>query len=367
MKKKITAFLFLLFLVGMAVAGLVKPDRSFSEQENRYLQTWPGISAASVADGSFMSRLETYLTDQSPLRDGMVRLHNSLLRWTGRREIQQVYFAPENRLIQLYDTNLTQARQNMEWINRWAEAWQGTQPISLVLAPTAAVVYRDQLPECNLGYDAEALTAMLQVGVSPDIRLVDLQAVMQEHRQEAIYFRSDHHWTMRGALYAWQILQPEAAKRTYEAWTASDTFRGSLYSQAPTLGYPTEAVELYHVGEAARMDVPARNIQDHELIWTEELAHKDQYKAFMGDNYAEMIIRNPEAPERSLLLFKDSYANALLPFLAENYRTIYVLDLRYYRQSPTAYAKERAVDEIMFLYNTDFFCTDNNFVWLTAE
>ena len=198
MKKKITAFLFLLFLVGMAVAGLVKPDRSFSEQENRYLQTWPGISAASVADGSFMSRLETYLTDQSPLRDGMVRLHNSLLRWTGRREIQQVYFAPENRLIQLYDTNLTQARQNMEWINRWAEAWQGTQPISLVLAPTAAVVYRDQLPECNLGYDAEALTAMLQVGVSPDIRLVDLQAVMQEHRQEAIYFRSDHHWTMRG-------------------------------------------------------------------------------------------------------------------------------------------------------------------------
>ena len=80
-----------------------------------------------------------------------------------------------------------------------------------------------------------------------------------------------------------------------------------------------------------------------------------------------MVITNPQAPDRTLLLFKDSYANAVLPFMADEYREIHVIDLRYFRSSLQEYVQRKQPDQIMFLYNADFFCTDNNFVWLRTE
>ena len=371
MKKKITALLLLLFIFGMGAASLILPDREFSRQENRYLEQCPRPSVRNLADGSFMSRLETYLADQSPLRDFLVQAHNSLLRLTGRRLINQVYFSPDQRLIQVYDVDLSQAQRNLTAVNRWVQALPEEIPVSFVLAPTAAAVYRDQLPDFDLGYDFQALETLLEENLDGRIRRIDLAAAMEEHREEAIYFRTDHHWTMRGAGYGWeairQVLGLEGPARTYEWEAVSEDFLGSLYSQAPTLGARGEALKLCTAGSQALMTATSAGVEEHPLIWREKLAEKDQYTAFLGGNYGEMVITNPQAPDRTLLLFKDSYANAVLPFMSEEYREIHVIDLRYFRSSLQEYVQKKQPDQIMFLYNADFFCTDNNFVWLKME
>ena len=71
----------------------------------------------------------------------------------------------------------------------------------------------------------------------------------------------------------------------------------------------------------------------------------------MGGNYPEITIHTNNENNRSILLFKDSFANSFLPFLINDYENIYVTDLRYFNQDVSTYIDERKIDEIMFLYN----------------
>ena len=66
-------------------------------------------------------------------------------------------------------------------------------------------------------------------------------------------------------------------------------------------------------------------------------------------------------------MLKDSYANAAMQFLADQYSEITMIDLRYYHmqeKSVSELAKELGAERVIMLYNMDFLNEDNNFVWL---
>ena len=62
-------FIFFDFLVGVAMLGIITPDREKSESENRMLRQFPAMTVDTFTDGSYMRDLETYMTDQFPNRD----------------------------------------------------------------------------------------------------------------------------------------------------------------------------------------------------------------------------------------------------------------------------------------------------------
>ena len=63
---------------------------------------------------------------------------------------------------------------------------------------------------------------------------------------------------------------------------------------------------------------------------------------------------------KHLLLIKDSFANAFLPFLVDHYETIHVIDLRYYNGNLDSYIADNKINECIFLYNIKNFCEDKN-------
>ena len=92
MKKRLSfvcVYLCLLTLLVLGAAELLSPDKEarLSESENRMLAAFPALSFRSVADGSFMSGFESYLSDAFPFRDdaadftdavmGLVRIPDS--------------------------------------------------------------------------------------------------------------------------------------------------------------------------------------------------------------------------------------------------------------------------------------------------
>ncbi len=364
MKEKIIAIMLVAVLFGMAGASIFLQDRVFSDQENRNLEQMPELTWGTLADGSFMADLEKYLSDQVPLRDFWVKSRDSLLLALGQRQIQEVYFGDSGQLFQLHDISLDQAEKNLAYIKAWAEQ-QKDVPITFVLAPTAASVYSEQLPEYVQTYDQRELAAAVRDGLGERVQFVDLYDTLTEHKEEKIYFASDHHWTMLGAFYAWEYIFGGAG--SWQSEVAGENFYGSLYSQVPIFGYEAEKVEIFTGLSDAVMSVERDKIENHPLIWEENFSIKDQYTAFMGGNYGEMVVTNPEAPERTLLLFKDSYANVMIPFLAEEYSEIHVVDLRYNRNGMVNYMADKEIDEVFFLYNADFLATDANFGWLSIE
>ena len=98
-----------------------------------------------------------------------------------------------------------------------------------------------------------------------------------------------------------------------------------------------------------------------------KLETKDKYATLFGGNFSHFTIHTNAQNKERILVIKDSYANAVLPFLADSYATIEVIDLRYYhmeQQTVSELIKSEGISQVVLLYNMDFFNSDNNFLWL---
>ena len=85
MKKRfsfVCIYLCLLTLLVCGAAELLSPDKGerLSESENRMLAAFPALSAGSVADGSYMSGFESYLSDAFPFRDGAADFTDAVMK-----------------------------------------------------------------------------------------------------------------------------------------------------------------------------------------------------------------------------------------------------------------------------------------------
>ena len=88
-------------------------------------------------------------------------------------------------------------------------------------------------------------------------------------------------------------------------------------------------------------------------------------RQFLGGNTPLYIVRNPEAASREkLLVVRDSYSDALAPFLSQQFAEVHLLDLRYYRTSVAEYAKEKDIDRIFVCYSVENFVKDADAVFL---
>ena len=83
---------------------------------------------------------------------------------------------------------------------------------------------------------------------------------------------------------------------------------------------------------------------------------KDKYAVYFGGNYGEVDIRmkNPDN-DRTLVIFKDSFANSMVPFLMKDYAQIRMIDLRYFKRSVSKYMEENPADEVLVLYEMSSF------------
>ena len=90
------------------------------------------------------------------------------------------------------------------------------------------------------------------------------------------------------------------------------------------------------------------------------LDQKDQYEVFFGGNHSRIDITTPVEENKNLLIFKDSYANCFIPFLQPYFRSIIVIDPRYYYDDVDRLITDNSITDVLFLYNVDTFMTDTS-------
>jgi hypothetical protein len=98
----------------------------------------------------------------------------------------------------------------------------------------------------------------------------------------------------------------------------------------------------------------------------DKLLEKDKYTYFLGGNYGEVVIETGKNTSRRLLVIKDSFANCFVPFLADDYDAIYMVDLRYYNQNMQGYLNDNGITDVLMLYCVSNFITDKNFIRLNT-
>ena len=237
-------------------------------------------------------------------------------------------------------------------------------PVYLGLIPTAAEIWRDKLPEGAPSYDQ---IAYIESAKDTGAIYVDILGALSEHSDEAIYYRTDHHWTSLGAYYGYTALmealgvEPEPLG---EGETVSEDFLGTLYSTSGVHWIQPDTMERYISSEGITVEDVVGG-ETHGLYVDSFLSEKDKYSSFMGGNNPLYIVRNPNAAtDKTLLVVRDSYSDSLAPFLTQYYSEIHLLDLRYYRTPVAVYAEGNNIDEIFVCYSVENFIRDADAVFL---
>lgn len=358
----LTAF-FCLFLGGLLAWHVFLPDRARSETENRALAQRPAFSWAALADGSFTADVEDYFADQFPLRDSWTGLKARAEQLLGKREFNGVYLCGDTLIAKVDPPPENLGERNLAHVARLAERTES--PVYLGLIPSAAEIWREKLPAGAESWDQPAFIA--QGAALEGVKPVDLLGALSVHAGEDIFYRTDHHWTTLGAYYGYAALM-EALGRGAETpdrgdfspETLSDEFDGTLYSQSGVHWLLPDAMEAWVKEDGLSVTSWRSGAPEEAPLYDRSfLERKDKYAAFLGGNQPLCVIRNETGTGR-LLLIRDSYADALAPFLALHFQEVHLLDLRYYRGSAAAYAAENGVDNIVVLQSVPNFITDRN-------
>ena len=356
----LTAF-FCAFLGGLLVWHVLLPDREKSETENRTLAQAPEFSWTALVDGSYTKKVETYFADQFPLRDGWTGLKARAEQLIGKSEFNGVYLCGDTLISKVERPDEALVEKNLSYVDRLSG--KTDIPVYLGLIPSAAQVWKEKLPAGADSWDQTALLA--QSGL-------DFQSTLLAHADESIFYRTDHHWTTLGAFYGanalLEVLGKEPLKEdNFTVEMAADSFNGTLYSQSGIHWLEPDTMEFW-VEDAGLNVTSWRNgtPEPGSLYDRSYLEKKDKYSAFLGGNQPLCVIKNDNVTDGSkLLLVRDSYSDALAPFLAQRFSEVHLLDLRYYRASTVQYAEENGIDAICVLYSVQNFISDRNLVLLT--
>ena len=156
-----------------------------------------------------------------------------------------------------------------------------------------------------------------------------LVAAMQNAKDVPLYYTTDHHWTVDGAQIGYEVVCDALglAPAVMGERMVAPGFYGSFYARYPLPWVKADTFAWMPV-EGLQLTINGETYTD--LLDADVLAGRDKYAALLHGNHALVELINDAVPEGSLLVIKDSYANALLPLLAQHYRRIIAVDPRYF-------------------------------------
>lgn len=359
--------IFMVFICGFMMAIFMLPDKAFSEQENRTLAGRPKFSVEALKSGKLMKEIEVYLTDQFPLRDTWIAMKSYGERAMGKTENNNVFFGNEGILVERFDSpNEALVEKNIAAVNKLVESTE--LPVYFSLIPGAVRIWEDKLPDNAGNRDQKELIDSLYAKVSCDT--VDNYSVLDQHKQEAIYYKTDHHWTTLGAYYGYQAIcdalgiVPEE-KEKYSVETVSEEFYGTVYSSSGVRWVEPDSIQKYVSEEGKRVQkIVGTEVSSGKFYDYDKLEVKDKYAFFFGGNTALLKITSDCENEKSLLVIRDSYSDSEIPFLTEHFSEIYMMDLRYYKMGVSKFLEEHKVDAVLINYSLANFCEDMNVVMM---
>ncbi len=369
-KDKIISLVFVGTLMSGFLWNILTPVKDYSERENRYLQGWPSVSAERVLSGQFGKDFETFTTDQFPMRDGWVALKTMAGLATLRPDNGRVYFGKDMRLFEVpAAADATLEETNCRAVSDFLERVMKADPslnASVMLAPTATTVLSNALPLCAPVADEAALIDRLRRSLGSRVVFCDPTPVMlYALDRDQLYYRTDHHWTTQGAFVAYQSLLKAQGltpldKKDFTVETVADDFYGTLYSKANLSLISPDTIQAYQPKTANPCTVTwdgGKTVRD-SLYDPASLEGRDKYAYFLGGNHPLTEIETSVRNGRHLLVIKDSYAHALIPFLTAHYETIDVVDLRYFKEPLASWMDGREITDVLVLYNASTFAAD---------
>lgn len=236
-----------------------------------------------------------------------------------------------------------------------------------MLAPTAQELFSSEIP-AYAGYLSEKSFIDECYKKMSGISTVDCLSFLSGHKNDYVFYRTDHHWTSLGAYYAYCAAAKTLGYSSYgldsfNIETASSSFRGTLYSKTLDNSITPDSIDYYMLASGepkVKMTVfDGRNETAYDSMYVRSyLDVKDKYSSFTGSNSPLVTIETDVDNGKNLLLIKDSYAHSLVPFLSKHYSKITMVDMRYINTDLNNLIDLSEYQQAMFMFNVVSFSSD---------
>ena len=260
-------------------------------------------------------------------------------------------------------------------VNRYKRTFGNRVNVYCMVIPTAIGIYCPEEAKAWTN-DQHAVVQHLYDQLLDSVRVVNLFGTLATHAGEDIYSRTDHHWAPLGAYYAAQEFAKIAGVSfpdlsAYEQRVIHD-YVGTMYRfsrDAAVKNAPEDFVyyvprdssytstSIHYVLGKNRQVTAEKEPEENRFFYDYADGSSAAYMTFMHGDTNTTVVKTAASGGRRLLILKDSYGNALPPFLFASFEEIHVVDCRYFLRNIVRYATEHGITDILFANNAGHACS----------
>ena len=327
---------------------------SFSTWKNVPVSEIPRPAVKTVLNGDWEEAVENCLLKHIGFHDALFHLKSQTDLIMGEKMIQNVYIT-EDRLL---EKQFCPEKLSAELINEFYQ--NDTVPTYLVLVPSASEIYESSLPANALNANQKDMIKLVYADTANGIRCVDAYHILTSLKDNYIYYRTDSHWTSYAAYYVYQsaIQKMGFTPVSYQRYVISHLsteFRGDLYQKTLYDEIRPDVLDCYTYESGSQIRHVVACYQDgtkekrKSLYDDSALVSDDMYRFYLGEPCEKLIIRTNLDNGKKLLLYKDDFADCMIPFLIQHYSEICVINLQQTGAAFQELARPSDYTQVMFL------------------
>jgi hypothetical protein len=404
------------FLVVFGALSVLLPKPAYSEQEKRDLAALPNLTIETLRDGSYFKDLSLFYADTFPGRDRFVQMAGiaqeaagiaydgmtfhqaaeptptipeepaftelpeeppvqaepsastpALPTAPGSTEEEDT--APEragpiiiyqNKGYQLFGGLPSMGSQYAKMVNAYRSALgEGVQLYNLVV-PSAIAFGLPERHQSVTTPEHPRIKAIYEQ-LDPGIIAVDVYESFERHKNEYLYFGTDHHWTVYGAYLAYTDFIRAAGMEpvpieTMEKRTLGYEFYGTYYSQtqdSKLRRYP-DTVDYFMIDTPYTALFYQRGSPYYGYpmpLLAEYAQGVNGYSVFLHGDFPLIKVTTNIQNGRRILITKESFGNAFAPFLVNHYEQVLIVDERYLEVGLVQLVRDHGINEVLILNN----------------
>lgn len=249
-----------------------------------------------------------------------------------------------------------------DMLNQLAEAFgKDTTVYSVVVPNSSGVMLSEDEAKALGGTNQEDALKYFYSLYNPNVIAVDTMASLKKHDDEYLFFRTDHHWTALGAYYGYvafckeKDIEPEDLDDL--KYQNMGDFLGSYYLElnSDAMAANPDQMEAWYpndTNELTLYDTDGSSDTYPIVSDNSNMSPLEKGMTFiMGDQPLEKITNPKVSDGSSVLVIKDSFGDFFVPWLVDNYETIWVADFRYFEGTYLDLVEENEIKDVIVLNN----------------
>jgi hypothetical protein len=343
----------ILMLGGFFVLCVFTPKQEIIKSERRPPAAFQTPNARSLASGDFFTRFEQATPDNFPFREQFRTLRAVATYGLFLQTDKNGLYIDEYGIGKIERTDVESVSEVSKIIDTLAEEFNDMN-VYYSFIPDKSVYAQKPLP----GFDC----ALVNRHLTPAAAFIDLTAVLNADS----YYRTDLHWNQT-ALPAVVDTLAKVMGFKVDLSRYAEKYAGNFEGvYAGQLALPAGGDEMRYLDnfdltamystaagfeQGPVYDVDKFNEANGEYVSGASL---DPYDLFLSGAQPLVTISNnsPDAAGE-LILFRDSFSSSLAPLLADGYKKVTLIDLRYIDMQSVRRQVEFAPDsDVLFLYSS---------------